>query len=277
MNLQEETLKVGDLYCRIVQPKDAETKGSIVLVHGIGEHAGRHETTFNFFAMNGYRCIGFDLRGHGQSPGLRQYVEAFDEYIADLKTILDWYQSEFGSPFFLHGHSLGGAIVLAYVGAGLDQSMRGISLNAPAFKPAEGVSKVKIFFGRRLAKFFPKLKIPNAIDPSAVSRDKNVVQAMIDDPYRVDFNTAAQGVAILDELEKMPEHAARVKVPLFLTHGTADRIIQPEGTKELFERAEVKDKAIVYYEGGFHETHNDLDRDRYFEDLLRWMENRLTT
>ncbi len=73
-----------------------------------------------------------DHRGHGNSAGERGNVGSFDGVVSDLDRVVDIASKRgAGLPIFLVGHSLGGAIALAYALAHQDR-LAGLSLSAPA-------------------------------------------------------------------------------------------------------------------------------------------------
>ncbi|MFC1874150.1 alpha/beta fold hydrolase, partial [Chloroflexota bacterium] len=63
-----------------------EPKAILLTVHGLAEHGGRYMNVVDYFVPRGYAVYSFDQRGHGQSEGMRGYVEKFSYYIDDLKT-----------------------------------------------------------------------------------------------------------------------------------------------------------------------------------------------
>ena len=42
---------------------------AVLLMHGFGEHAGRHAATMDRLAGCGIAVYAYDQRGHGRSPG----------------------------------------------------------------------------------------------------------------------------------------------------------------------------------------------------------------
>ena len=50
-------------------PKDATPRGVVLLVHGLGEHAGRYDAVASILRSWGFEVRGYDQRGHGQSGG----------------------------------------------------------------------------------------------------------------------------------------------------------------------------------------------------------------
>mgnify|MGYP005654643961 CR=1 FL=1 len=171
---------------------------------------------------------------------------------------------------FLFGHSLGGAISINFAGrSGI--KLDGVILNAPAYIPGTGVSKIKIALGRVLNNFLPHLKVPASLDGSTISRDPVEIEAYKNDPLNCAFNTVRQGNSLLDELPLVPSAMKKVNFPLLLTHGKADQLVKWEGTEELFKVCPSKDKTLEYFEDSFHEIHNDFDKEKYLNLVSNWL------
>ena len=47
----------------------ADARGTIVIVHGLGEHVGRYAHVAARLNASGWSVVGYDQRGHGASPG----------------------------------------------------------------------------------------------------------------------------------------------------------------------------------------------------------------
>jgi alpha-beta hydrolase superfamily lysophospholipase len=58
------------LYSQRWRPAGA-SRATLAIVHGFGEHSGRYMNVVNALVPRGYAVHGFDLRGHGRSPGQR--------------------------------------------------------------------------------------------------------------------------------------------------------------------------------------------------------------
>jgi acylglycerol lipase len=63
---------------------------------------------------------------------------------------------------------------------------------------------------------------------------------------------------------------ASIKLPLFVFHGTQDALTNPDGSREFEAHAGSTDKTLLMLEGSYHETLNDLDRDRVIKALIDW-------
>ena len=243
----------------------------VLHVHGINEHSARHHRTFTALTAMGIEVVRFDLRGSGQSGGPRQYIERFEEYVDDVSAVYGWICRELEDlPLYVMGHSMGGAIAI-YFAAHYDRLLSGLILSAPGFLVGEVVPPVKIAVGRALARFFPHLRLPKPAESPAISRDPAEVAAFAADPLCPNYNTLAQGAAVLDAFAKLPGLCASVTVPTVIFHGTADRLILCEGSFELFRALRSSDREFHCLPNVFHEPHNDFDREQYFALLTQWL------
>lgn len=247
----------------------------VLIIHGISEHSGRHLNTVDHLTAHGFECIRFDLRGSGESGGRKQWISSFGDYVEDTASVSNWISRTLPPlPLFVHGHSLGGAVA-TYFASIYGPQLRGLSLSAPAYQIGSSISQTKVVVGRVIATFLPTVRLPNGNDFEAVSRDPEVVKAYATDPLAFHFNTLQQGDQVLRALDKMPATIKRVATPLLLVHGTADRIIKPVGSFRLLHDAGSADKQMHFLPGGYHEPHNDLDKQEYFTLLTRWLTARV--
>jgi alpha-beta hydrolase superfamily lysophospholipase len=107
--------------------------------------------------------------------------------------------------------------------------------------------------------------------PGSVSRDTEVVAANANDP----LVTQAMSTRFFSEvyLKAMPAALAaidRIKVPMLVLVGTGDRLVSPTVGDE-FERRATAPRVVKRYEGAYHETYNDLDREHVFADIDAWL------
>lgn len=245
--------------------------GRVLLVHGIGEHSGRHLNTVAALTGAGFEVVRFDLRGAGKSGGRRQWVERFEDYVSDVNEVFNWCLNERPKiPMFVLGHSLGGLISI-YFASLRSEELTGLILSAPAYQVGQGVSALRILAAKVLAKLTPTLAIPATLGKEWISRDPEVVEAYRQDPLACHFNTVQQGRQILYALDAVSDRVAEIQCPLMIAHGTADRIILPVGSFLLFQRSKSADKELYFLPGGFHEPHNDYGKETYFQYVAAWL------
>jgi alpha-beta hydrolase superfamily lysophospholipase len=91
-------------------PDGVARRGSLLLVHGLGEHCGRYDHVARRLAAIGLVVHGYDLRGHGRSDGPRGAIPTDDALLDDLRVVFEEVERGDAAAPLLLGHSLGGAI-----------------------------------------------------------------------------------------------------------------------------------------------------------------------
>lgn len=249
-------------------------KAAIVVVHGLKDHSGRYAAVAERLAEAGYAVHAFDLRGHGKSEGRRAFVRSFDEYLDDLATFVAAVRArEPGRPLWIFGHSLGGAIVTLFA-LTRDDPFQGIALSAPALKVTNDISPGRIRLTMFFGKVFPKagvFKLRNA----NFSRDPKVVAEMDRDPLIYQKAAAARTASeLLRAMARIQEKVHNLSLPLLLMHGTADRLANPEGSRELYGRASSADKTLKLYDGLYHDLFHEPEGEHVFADWFDWLQAR---
>jgi alpha-beta hydrolase superfamily lysophospholipase len=247
----------------------------IALVHGLAEHARRYEAFALRLNEAGIELIAMDLRGHGKSAGERVWIESFDDYLLDTDALLGVAETTApsGVPLFLMGHSMGGAIAALYTAERLPESGRtlaGLVLSSAALKPPANVPRWKLALGGLISRLMPHLPALT-IDPATLSRARGVIEANRRDPLvhhlAIPARTAAQIVAAMT---RIAARRASINLPLFVFHGTHDALTNPDGSREFEASTGSTDSTLLILEGSYHETLNDLDRDRVINALIDW-------
>src|SRR5215510_6623811 len=82
------TQTIAGLYTETFRPSGTP-KGIVVITHGYAEHCGRYHEVAHVIVRAGWAALSYDVRGHGQSPGLRGYIDRFSTYLADFAAMLD--------------------------------------------------------------------------------------------------------------------------------------------------------------------------------------------
>lgn len=262
--------KAPELFYQHWRPDD-EPRAALAVVHGFAEHSGRYGFLVDHLVGRGFAVHGFDLRGFGRSSGRRGHVDDWSEYRGDVGAFLaEVRKHEPGAAVFLFGHSMGGLIVLDY-GLHHPEGLAGVIVSAPPLKPV-GVAKARVVVARLLSRVWPTLSLDLGLDATAVSRDPEVVEAYVNDPLRQPRGTVRWGTESLAAMSRVQANVARWTLPLLMIHGEDDRLAAVDDTRAFFERVPVDDKQLHVYEGGYHEPHNDVDRERALGDVASWLE-----
>lgn len=251
---------------------DGPVRAAVVLVHGLHEHSGRYAYLASALMRRGLAVYALDLRGHGQSPGPRGQVGAFDEYVGDVRLFLDRVRTEAdGAPLFLMGHSMGGLVVAAtLVDRGTD-GLAGVVLSSPALQVSENTPALLRTLAPLVARWVPNAPA-SRLDLSCLSHDPTVERQFREDPLTIKQGVRARlGYEILRTSERVRQRPEAFDRPLYLFHGTADTLTDPRGTEWLAAHAASDDVTLRLYEGLYHETLHEVDRDEVIGALADWL------
>lgn len=252
---------------------DGPPRATVALVHGLAEHAGRYAELARRLNAAGIALFAVDLRGHGQSPGARAWVEQFDEYLLDAEALLG-VAARGGGPLFLMGHSMGGTISALYAVERLGDegpAIAGLILSSAALVPGRDVPRVLIALSRIISRLLPRLPTMK-VDATWLSRDPAAVEANRADPLVHHGGIPARtGAGILDAMNRIERRRANLRLPVLVFHGTADKLTEPDGSREFSKHVGSADRMLVLHEGSYHETMNDLDQLRVVGGLITWI------
>lgn len=270
----QSTLDKLDLYYSAWIDENFSPDKSIVIHHGFGEHLGRYQNVIDIFKDTGYSIFIMDMRGHGQSGGIRGASPDFNAYIDDLHTFISFVREKFDiEKIILHGHSLGGLIVISYcLKNDYVRSVKSLAVNAPSLSiPVTPLMKIKRVLGNLLVFFVKTIRANVGLNVKYISHDKNVVKAYREDPLVHGMIMIQIANEILKQGKWCLENAARFEIPVLLTHGTHDRISSQTGTSRFYENCASVDKKLVLYEGLYHEVYNEIGKEKPLNDLKNWV------
>jgi alpha-beta hydrolase superfamily lysophospholipase len=245
-------------------------RGHVLLIHGYGEHCARFDHVAAHLNSLGLAVHAYDQRGHGRSPGKRGYIADFNDLLRDLDAFHAHVQPRVAdAPLLALGHSMGGLVCVRYLQERAPQ-WRGAVLSSPLLQ-LEEVSPVLLALAGILSRLTPWLPVAT-LDSSALTRDPAVVQAYNEDPLVYHGRIVARtGQQLNDAVAKARAHACCVRMPLYLFHGTADRLAPCAGSQFFHDKCASPDKTLKCYEGGQHELMNDYDKDAVIAEVGRWL------
>lgn len=248
-------------------------KALILLVHGLGEHAGRYAGWAARFNERGVTIRAFDLPGHGNSEGRRGVISSPEKVYDTIDQICQELTSEFpGVPLFIYGHSLGGGVVLNYLVRRRPQ-LRGAIVTSPWVILSETPSKVKVVIANMGKKLLPGMTQPSGLKTEYLSRDKEVVAAYRSDPLVHGLISAGLYGWMTDAAEETLSRASEINIPLLLMHGRNDMIVSPSGSLQV--AGLVPKVTLKLWDEGYHELHNDLIKDEHFDFIAEWIDTLL--
>jgi alpha-beta hydrolase superfamily lysophospholipase len=248
---------------------DGAAKAVVALVHGLGEHCQRYDHMARAFGAAGVGVVAFDLPGHGRSGGPRGH-SSYAVVTEQIDHLLDEAKARFpGLPVFLYGHSLGGSLALNYLVV-RKPPIKGAIVTSPGLATAKPLPALKLLLAKLMAGIAPSFTLPNDLELAGLSRDPEVVRLYQADPLVHDRVSARLGLDLIEAGPRLIERAKEITLPLLLLQGSADRLVSPEAT-DRFAKAAGSNVEYRSYEGGYHELHNEPEKEALFASVLAWM------
>jgi len=248
-------------------------KAAVVICHGVNSHSGYYIWTAQQLVARGLAVYALDLHGRGQSAGERFYLESMKDYVDDVDAVVNLAKSrEPGVPIYLLGHSAGGVVSCTYA-LEHQKKLDGLICESFAFQVAAPDFALAVVKGlAHVAPHIHVLKLKN----EEFSRIPEVVDAMNSDPLIDGEVQPTQTVAELVRAdERLKQEFPLITLPVFILHGTADKVTNPKGSQLFYDTAGSSDKTLKLYDGHVHDLLNDLGKEAVIADIIQWIERRL--
>ena len=253
-------------------------RGTVLIVHGLGEHIGRYAHVAARLNAAGWTVAGHDQRGHGASEGARGALAHADSLLRDLALVIDAVRAAHPGPLMVLGHSLGGLVAARFVAGGVTPSagerewhraVDALVLSSPALNA--GMSSAQRLLLAATAPLTPNLAVGNGLEAEWLSHDPAVVQAYRDDPLVHDRITPRLAQFIVDAGTVVQQRAAQWNVPTLLIYAGADRCVAPAGSRTFAAAAPAGLMTAREWPALFHEIFNEPERDEVLGVLVEWL------
>lgn len=247
----------------------------IVFLHGWPGSHKLFEYQFDFLSKKGYRCIGIDQRGFGESDK-PMYGYNYDRLADDVRCVVE----ELGlSNFTLLGHSTGGAIAIRYMAR---------------YKGFERVSKLILCSAAAPSlikrSYFPygikKEEIEDIIKGTYVDRPqmlynfgkiffyKKISKPFSDWFFSLGVQAAGWSTAAIAntwiEDEGLFEDMKKISTPTLILQGVHDKVVLPELSQE--QNKLIKGSKLIKFEDSGHGLFYD-EKDKFNKEVMYFIEN----
>lgn len=255
----------SQIFCRNFY---SNKKKTIIVLHGIAEHSGRHLYLTDLLA-NHYNIVFCDLRGHGRSQGLKGHIDDFSLYLDDLEDLIIYLrQVQKMDKYLFFAHSMGALIVWAF--------LRRRSFN---FKPTKVfLCSPPVLVPGRFGKLLPSsllkalllipfnIWLPRPFSIKTLSHDPKNEQRIICDELCFSSFSKQLLVGLAKCSQENFSNYFKPDCPVCVVTGTEDKVVYSANVVKYFKNCGtlVKVRSI---KGAYHELHNEIEKYRkpYFK------------
>ncbi|MCM0606128.1 MAG: alpha/beta fold hydrolase [Xanthomonadaceae bacterium] len=267
------------LFMTIWRKKAPKEGRALLIVHGFGEHGGRYEHAPHYL-KNSVDFIGaIDLRGHGRSQGLRGHVKSYAEYISDFKSAITRFRArleQWAPRVELHvlGHSNGGLVVFLATQQDETLPIRSVSISSPLLQLKMQVPASKKFFASLIRPAFGAIQMTNEIDSGYLTHDSELNLLYETDQLNHNKITPQHFLEMNKAMEEASHYSKPFAYPIQFQVPLEDPIVSAEHVQKIFSELKLKpgvDKQLATYAGFFHESYNEVGKEKVFGDLEQWI------
>ncbi len=246
-----------------------EPRAVILAVHGFGDYG---PSTFaqaaRFWAGQGIITYAYDQRGFGRNISFGHWPGAA-ALAADLRAMAAQVRARHPClALIVVGHSMGGGVVLAAAGQGLDAD--GLVLAAPAIWGGAEFNPLYRLAAWTVAAVMPERRFTGeGVVEIQASDNIEMLYALGRDP-RYLRPPSAREILGMDRVADMAEAAAaKVGLPALLLLGAKDEIVPDAAARRVFARL-TGPRRVIEYQDGWHLLFRDLQAERVWRDVADW-------
>lgn len=274
------TLKCSDKVERAIHIwEPGQPRAVILAIHGGLAHAGDYVTPARWFRDKGFATVSYDMVGHDGKK--RVDIPGFHIFLDDGELFLQWVKRQYpGLPVFVMGHSMG-ALIATHLGLHRiprDPAIKGFILSSPYYVNAIKVPALLLKLSSVLARLFPTAKVPLESMTHLLTHDEAITRRHVEDEkdnirateasfrFANALQKAQQGLA-----EKMPAW----RYPTFAVVAGDDKLADAKASEAMLKSINPSLLDYHFHPKNYHENFNELNREKIFADILRWMEKQL--
>jgi non-heme chloroperoxidase len=255
-----------------VEDLNPEGKRTILFIHGWPGSHKLFEYQFDQLPRMGYRCIGIDTRGFGNSDKPYEGYD-YDRLSDDVRCVVNTLKL---NDIALAGHSTGGAIAVRYMSRHEGYGVSKLALFAAA---APSLIKRSNFpFGLEKEDVIKIIEGTNTDRPKMLSDFgdifffQHITKPFSDWFFQLGLQAAGWATAAIANTwikEVLFTDLAAINVPTLIIHGIHDKVVPFPLAK--VQNQGIKNSKLVPFEFSGHATFYD-QRDKFNEELMKFIE-----
>lgn len=255
-------------------------QGVVLALHGFNDYSNFFAPAGEYLAKLGIESWAIDQRGFGATSqaGLWAGREVMqDDVIETLRLLCARYP---GTPVYLFGESMGGAVILA-TGARLRTTcVQGLVLSAPAvwgWTTMPWYQRAALWLA---AHTLPGQTVTGANLDIRPSDNIGMLRALGRDPLVIKATRIDALYGLTDLMQAAADNSANQQLPVLMLYGERDEIITPVPTCDMLHKLQdfnSRDWRLLLYPDGYHMLTRDLQGNVVMQDLAQWILSQRTS
>jgi len=259
---------------RAWMPADGRPTAVIVAVHGFNDYSNFFDAPGTYFANRGIASYAYDQRGFGAGPHRGKWA-GHDAMAADLRSVTEAVRGcHPGSPLYLLGMSMGGAVVMVAMTEDDAPDVDGVILVAPAVwgrATMPWYQRAGLWLAVRTV---PRLRLSGRGLGRVPSDNREMLKALGRDPLVIKETRVDAIHGLVGLMDAALEAAARFDHRALILYGSRDEIILRDPTEMMLSRlpgVPPNRRRTAIYDAGYHMLLRDLQAETVWQDIAAWI------
>ena len=257
-------------------PEGDEPPRAVVLaVHGMNDYANSFEDPGRYLAERGIAVYAYDQRGFGQGPE-RGYWAGGRALAGDALAAAGLLAGRYpGTPLFLLGESMGGAVVIAALsGPNPPPYVAGAILSAPAVWDRGAMpfyQRAALWLASRLA---PGMRLGGEGLNIRPSDNDAMLLALSQDPLVIKRTRVDVIHGICDLMDDASLGVSNLRLPVLMLYGENDQVVPAKPSARAMRALAASSgvRGLAVYTQGWHMLLRDLQAETVMADIAAWIE-----
>ena len=256
-------------------PKNSQKPVALIIaLHGFNDYSRFFTKPGQYLARLGIGSYAYDQRGFGQAPH-RGFWPGIDTFRADLTQFTQLIaQLHPGTPIYLLGESMGGAVVMITASSAHPPPANGLILAAPAIWGRESMPWYQRWLLWLTLHTIPGMELTGEGLEITPSDNIEMLQQLGRDPLIIKETRIDTIGGLVDLMDLALLRTAMIKRPTLILYGDKDQIIPKAPTYLMLRRMQfgkTESPEVALYQDGYHMLLRDLQAARVWRDIAAWI------
>ncbi|MEK7820224.1 MAG: lysophospholipase [Pseudomonadota bacterium] len=261
---------------RVWMPDRDPPRAVVVALHGFNDYGNFFAEPGNYLRERGIASYAYDQRGFGATAraGLWPGSAALAD---DLRAFVRLARARHpGTPLYLLGESMGGAVILTAFANGRAPAADGVILSAPAVwgrVTMPWYQQAALWLG---AHTVPAARVSGRGLDITPSDNIEMLRALGRDPLVIKDTRIDAIHGLVDLMDEALDGAPRFETRALILYGRKDEIVPKAPTRMMLERLPERARArqrVAFYDEGYHMLLRDLQAEVPWRDIATWIED----
>lgn len=265
-------LPKASLEGKSAEPAAPGPRAVILALHGFNDYSHAFEDFAAYSRERGIAVHAYDQRSFGANPD-RGIWPGTEPLVADLRNAVGELRAIYGDrPLFVLGESMGGAVTVVAAAGEERLDVDGLILTAPA---VWGGRHMNPFY--RLTLWLASTLAPGwTLSPSGLeiypSDNIEMLRAYSADPMVIKVTRTDAIAGLVSLMDEALAAAPGIDQQILLLIGEKDEIVPLDAIDDFEGSLKSARATAIRYPEGYHMLLRDLQRERVFADIERWMD-----